>query len=194
MIHLRKLPAPELLRRLVEYRPETGELVWLPRIPEMFKAGRFSALHACRVWNTKNAGRPAFANKRKDGYFSGTLLGELHLAHRVAWAIHFQVSDFGLIGHLDDNGLNNRIQNLFSAERETFSQNCLRRKDSSSGVTGVHWHVNKRWGTPRWVARIQVGNKRIRLGSYDRLEDAAAARRLAEIQYGFGAKHGKGST
>lgn len=188
---IRPLPDPILLRKLIEYRPDTGELIWLPRPPEIFAEGRRGAEHTCAVWNTKNAGKRALGHVHSKRHFAGTLLGQVFLAHRVAWAVHYGVSEFGLIDHRDGNGFNNRIKNLRLASWEMNMQNAQQRRDCSSGVTGVHWHVNKRWGNPHWVARIQCGKRRIFLGSFETLDEAVAVRRLAEERYGFGPVHGR---
>jgi len=188
---IRSLPEPDLLRKLIEYRPETGELIWRPRTPEMFVEGRRAREHVCAAWNTKNAGKPAFNHMHGKHHLAGTLLGAVHLAHRVAWAVHYGVSAFGVIDHIDGDGTNNRITNLRLASKEINQQNAHQRHDCSSGVTGVHWHVNRRWGNPHWVARIQCGKRRIFLGSFETFDEAVAARRAAEKKYGFGPTHGK---
>lgn len=189
---IRQLPDPALLRKLVRYEPDTGKLFWLPRTPEMFAEGRRGRDHVCKGWNTKNAGNEAFAHPHSNGkHLSGGILGQVHLAHRIAWAVHFGVSDFGIIDHRDGDGCNNRITNLRVASRHMNAQNALRRHDCSSGVTGVHRHVDKRWSKPNWTARIQVGSRRIFLGSFQNMEDAIKARRAAEVKYGFGPVHGK---
>ncbi|MDD3797820.1 MAG: HNH endonuclease signature motif containing protein [Novosphingobium sp.] len=189
----RTLPDPSLLRKLVRYEPDTGKLYWLPRSPDMFNVteGRYSRQTACKVWNTKNAGNEAFRNPHRERHFSGSVLGEVHLAHRVAWAIHHGTSEFGLIDHKNGNGLDNRITNLRLANSQLNAQNARRRKDCSSGVTGVHWHIDKRWGRPCWAVRIQVGGRRLFLGTFADLNEAIACRRAAEIKYGFGVAHGK---
>lgn len=50
--------------------------------------------------------------------------------------------------------------------------------ENSSGVRGVNWHR----GTQKWAARIQFQGKQYHLGYFDRIEDAAAARRTAETR------------
>lgn len=62
-----------------------------------------------------------------------------------------------------------------------------RRQLSSSGITGVYWCEE----TNKWRARIQVNGKKIGLGSFARIEDAAAARKAAEVKYVFHANHGR---
>lgn len=192
---IRPLPDTETLRKLVSYEPETGTLTWKARTPDVFRetAGRYSRAVACKTWNTKNAGKPAFNSPHGKFHLAGAIFGEHHLAHRIAWAIHYGLRDFGMIDHINGNGLDNRITNLRLASREINAQNTSRRHDCTSGVTGVHRHIDKRWGTPNWTARIQCGKRRIFLGSFDCLEDAIRARRAAEVRYGFGPAHGKRS-
>jgi hypothetical protein len=55
------------------------------------------------------------------------------------------------------------------------------------GVAGV-WAVRD-----RWRARIGVDGKKIHLGYFATLEDAAAARKAALIEHGFAATHGEAS-
>ena len=55
------------------------------------------------------------------------------------------------------------------------------RKDNTSGTLGVHW--NKR--LEKWIAGIKVDGRQIGLGYFAHLHDAIAARRDAEIKYGF---------
>jgi hypothetical protein len=188
---IRQLPDPAILRKVLRYEPDTGKLFWLPRTPDLFSHARHGQEWACKVWNTKNAGNEALRNPHGKSHYSGNVFGEVHLAHRVAWAIHFGQSDFGMIDHIDGNGRNNQISNLRLASRQINSQNARMRHDCSSGITGVHRHINKRWGLPKWTARIQVGKRRLFLGSFETLEEAKAARRAAELKYGFGPSHGK---
>jgi hypothetical protein len=53
-------------------------------------------------------------------------------------------------------------------------------KKNTSGAVGVHW--NKR--DKRWVAQIRVNNKTLSLGYFKDINDAIAARKAAEIEYG----------
>ena len=189
---VRQLPDPILLRKLIDYDPISGAMVWKPRSPDVFNvtASRYSTAVACKTWNTKNAGKPAFVRLHGLRHLSGTLFGELQLAHRIAWALHYGVRNFGILDHMNGDGRDNRIRNLRLASVEINTQNAFQRDDCSSGVTGVHWHVGK-YGQPSWVARIQCGKKRVFLGQFLVFEDAAQARREAEIRLGFGPVHGK---
>ena len=86
--------------------------------------------------------------------------------------------------HENGNGLDNRKSNLRPL---TYGGNCTNIKTKSnntSGVTGVYWHkVNN-----NWFAVIPVNKRVIRLGSYERFEDACKARWDAEELY-----HGEAS-
>jgi hypothetical protein len=82
--------------------------------------------------------------------------------------------------NLDHENRKRNDNRKFNLRFTTFSQNAsniTRRKDNTSGVTGVTFHQNK------WQARIQVNEKRISLGCYDNKDDAIKARLLGEIKY-----------
>lgn len=59
------------------------------------------------------------------------------------------------------------------------SFNTRKRKDNTSGKTGVYWE--KRRG--RWEASIDRNGETIYLGSYPAFEDAVKAREEAELKY-----------
>ena len=51
-------------------------------------------------------------------------------------------------------------------------------KNNTSGVAGV-----SKTSSGRWRARITVNRKEIRIGTYDTIEEAIAARKDAEVRY-----------
>jgi len=61
------------------------------------------------------------------------------------------------------------------------------RKTNSSGVCGVYWHK----GCGKWYACIHVNYKNKHLGYFVNKEDAIAARKQAEFEYGFHPNHGQ---
>ena len=66
-------------------------------------------------------------------------------------------------------------------------QNFRIRPDNKSGVKGVYWDAKSNG----WVAAIQKDKKRIRLGTFTNLSDAADAIRVArEALHGEFANHG----
>ena len=59
--------------------------------------------------------------------------------------------------------------------------------DRESGVTGVHFSKSRN----KFIAQIKVNRQVHYLGCYNTLEEAAAAaRREAELKYGFHSNHG----
>ncbi len=81
--------------------------------------------------------------------------------------------------HIDRNTLNNRKKNLRETTPLENSHNVSRRKDNTSGVTGVYY--NKEYGF--WCATISVNHKRLWLGCFNEKEDAIKARLEAEVKY-----------
>ena len=81
--------------------------------------------------------------------------------------------------HEDRNELNNRKYNLRSCTAQENSINKGKRKDNTSGITGVS--LNKSRNT--WVAQITVTKKTITIGSFKNKDDAIKARLKAEAEY-----------
>jgi len=81
--------------------------------------------------------------------------------------------------HRDSNGLDCRRSNLRVATKPQNSQNSAKRVDCSSGVKGVSWHKLRR----KWQVHIKAADKRLFLGLFVRLEDAAAAYAAASAKH-----------
>ncbi len=81
------------------------------------------------------------------------------------------------VDHIDGDGLNNRRENLRRCSQQ---QNCANRgpsRNNTSGFKGVSWQKGK------WRVGIKIAYRRIYLGSFDDIGEAArayddAARRL----------------
>ena len=101
------------------------------------------------------------------------------------------MNDFSnkVIDHINHNTLDNRKQNLRIVTRVQNQMNMSKRKDNTSGFTGVHF--NKR--SDKWMATIQVNYKSINLGTFKNKEDAIEARKKAEEKY-FGKESYNNST
>ena len=183
----RRLPSPRVLRRLIDYNPETGELKWKERPVWMFSdAGDGGRKATAAAWNTRFSGKAALAYVGKDPYPRGKLFGNAIKAHRVIWAISFGYWPT-LIDHINGNHADNRLSNLREVTRSENSRNASRRTDNKSGFTGVCWV--ERIGA--WQANIRINGRPKFLGNFANIDEAVAARKAAELQYGYHPNHGR---
>jgi hypothetical protein len=81
--------------------------------------------------------------------------------------------------HINRNKLDNRKNNLRTADRSQNAANHNAHKNNITGVCGVNWYgiIGK------YRAFIVRNKKRISLGYFINLEDAVAARKKGEIMY-----------
>lgn len=174
---------PEELRQLLDYDPETGEFSWA----EPTQAWFASRAH-WEAYQLKKANSPPLSAEHSQGYKIGRVGGRMVLAHRAAWAYHFGAWPTENIDHINQDRTDNRISNLRDVPQSENAKNQRRRSNNTSGVTGVYW-VSKR---KKWAAAISLpGGKCVALGRYVTLEEAAAARKAAEVKYGFHENHGR---
>lgn len=166
------------LRKRLAYSPETGALVW--------RSKAITTPHDL-MWNTRFAGKPAFASVRPDGYLEGHVDGTKYQAHRVAFCIHHGKWPDGAIDHLNGHRADNSAGNIRDTDIEGNNCNRRRSKNNASGQTGVYWNAEKL----RYEAQIERGGKRHRLGYFETLEAAVNARKTAESQMGFSHRHGE---
>lgn len=81
------------------------------------------------------------------------------------------------VDHINLNPLDNRKENLRVATHGQNMFNKPLRRDSSSGVKGVQRHGNK------WRSTIGFGGKKLRLGSFDNIQDAVNAYNQAALKH-----------
>lgn len=180
------LPPQTVLDQLFAYEPETGKFFWKERPPSMFRDGKQSAQHNAAIWNAKNAGSEAFTTKLPGGYCYTTVHRQKVFAHRVAWKLAYG-DEPTTIDHINGDPSDNRIANLRAASSVDNGRNMQRSKANNSGVTGVSWDQRR----ARWYARIHVEYRGIFLGYFDTFDEAVAARKAAEVHYGFHPNHGR---
>lgn len=161
----------EKFNSVLIYQAETGRLMW-----------------RCDLGRNKTAGREAGAVRvaKHTFYRCLSLHKKDYLAHRVVWLLSTGTWPANDIDHIDGDGLNNRFTNLRDVVDSENCKNARQRRDNTSGITGVHW--NKR--TLKWHAAIGVDGKSRHIGVFDKIEDAAAARKAANEQFGFSERHG----
>lgn len=180
------LPSPELLRQLLRYDPETGKLFWRTRGVEYFKSGFHGIEAHCASWNTKYAGREAGSANTSRGQIAVALVGTKVLAHRAIWAMCYSEWP-AIIDHIDGDPGNNRLSNLRNVTQQENMRNMAMLACNTSGHTGVAWMRHR----SKWRAFISVDDRQIHLGSFRIKQDAIAARKAAEREYGFHPNHGR---
>lgn len=135
------------------------------------------------------AGKEAFISRKPNGYIYARLMGRAIYAHRAAWAISYGEWPKGDIDHINGDRADNRIANLRDVSRQENMRNAKRNRANRSGVVGVTWCRAAR----KWQAQIGISGKCKYLGIFSSRDDAVAARRAAERQYGFHENHGRAS-
>lgn len=168
------LPSIDYLRQRLRYEPETGKLYW--KAHESHPRG----------WNSRWAGREAFTAVRNTGYKHGRLDGVAYQAHRVVWALVHGEWPGDQIDHIDHDPTNNRIANLRLVQHQANQRNASICKNNTSGVMGVSWYK----AGSKWTAYIMVDGVKHHLGYFRAFDDAVAARRAAEREFGFHPNHG----
>ena len=87
---------------------------------------------------------------------------------RMTWEI---MGKKGLFDHKDRNRLNNQKGNLRLADKSKNAMNVSLRSTNTSGFKGVHFDKI----TKRWRVEIRHTNRRIRLGRFSDIREAALA-------------------
>ncbi len=167
----------ELVRELLDYNPDTGVLTWRRRALHWFATDR-----AYAIWNTRFAGAPAGGAKNATGYKEVRIFYRCFLAHRVMWLWMTGEWPPGEIDHIDHDRANNAWLNLRAVSTAENLKNASRRRDNTSGVTGVCWHAN----VGKWMVRVG----RTYIGVYASFDEAVAARLAEQDARGFHANHG----
>lgn len=174
----------EELRMLLDYDPETGVVRWKRRERSMFPSDR-----SFNTYNTRFAGRRAgslWTDYRGYQCRMIFIMGKTRKEHRIIWA-WMQGDPVPVeIDHINQDATDNRWKNLRGSSRINNVRNTSKRKDNSSGVTGVSWCKRSR----KWLARCSLNGKNKHLGYFSDLDVAAMEAMEFRLDNGFYASHG----
>lgn len=139
-----------------------------------FSVGEHGQIYwVCDASTKIRAGRKAGTQSHKGGRIYVKFRGKSIAAHRLVWMLAYGKWPDGLIDHINGDPSDNRLENLRDANASTNSQNRRgAQKNSHCGLLGVSKHN----ATPRpYRARLQVGDRVIRIGGFATAEAAHAA-------------------
>lgn len=156
----------ETVRYFLRYNPETGAFI-----------------RRCGRGNGTIAG----TLRKKQGYINISLLTKQYPAHRLAWVYMTGLMPIGVIDHINGKRDDNRWENLRDVSHPENCRNATLKKNSTSGVTGVHWDKHFK----KWTAYINVQGTRKNLGYFSDFVIAVQARLKAEHKYGYHTNHGR---
>ena len=158
----------EELKARLSYNKVSGVFTWLKRRVNRGCSGTV-------------AGGPAGI-----GYRRIMVNGTNHKEHRLAWLFCYGELPV-VIDHINGKRSDNRIVNLRSVSPIDNQRNMKVYSTNTSGVVGVRMDAQK----GMWHSRINVKSKSVHLGFFKDKCNAIAARKEAEIKYGFHKNHGR---
>lgn len=171
----------DVVKRFVDYNPETGVFTWLLRQRESFPTKR-----SWSTWNARFAGK-AVGAADKHGYLHTTINYIPIKLHRLAFLCMLGRLPDGEVDHINGITNDNRWVNLRDVSHAENGRNTKRPSDNSSGVVGVSWSSRDQ----RWMSSITKDGETISLGYFKDFDQAVAARRSAEAALRFHPNHGR---
>ena len=178
------LPPLEVLKKYLDYNPDTGILTWKKVSNRRIKIGQEAG----------SAPPPNSPSRGGRCYRQFSFKGRNYYNHRVAYYMYHGVDPsekHKQVDHINGNKLDNRIKNLRLATNQENQWNISSlQRNNTSGKTGVTWYARCK----KWVAQIEVRDNQKRkgynLGYYTKKEDAIQARIEAEKKYFGDFRHG----
>ena len=179
----------EILIKLLRADFDAGNLYWLPRTVDMLSDKGNGKTANMNTFNAKSANKEAFTAS-KCFYRIGRIFGKNFKRSRVIFALYHGKWPENDIDHINQIRDDDRIVNLREVTHQENMRNIPMLSTNTSGVTGVGWYKP----SGKWKAQIQNSGKGIYLGYFRDKQDAIAARKEAEIEYGFHKNHGQPKT
>ena len=172
-----------IVKEFLHYDPISGQFTWNNRNRKWFKSAR-----DYKAWNTRYSGKVTGTKRKCNGkmYMTIGIFSKNYYVHRLAFLYMTGVIPIDQVDHIDGNGLNNLWSNLRRVSNQGNAKNMKLPSDNQSGVIGVSWCNTRK----QWRSTIVVNRKQIHLIITDNYDEAVAARKAAEIEYGFHCNHG----
>ena len=121
------------------------------------------------------------------GYRIVQVKNKKHLIHRLVWVMFNQPIENGLeIDHINGDTMDNRIENLRCVERLINMRNRNKRKDNSSGVTGVCWDSESK----KWLVQVTDIDGKRRKWRFDDIDKAEEKANTFRASNGYTERHG----
>jgi hypothetical protein len=168
-----ELPPIEHLKTLLDYNPETGQLIWRSR-PFTSKANG--------IFNVKHAGKEAGALESW-GYRQIRIDGRLTMAHRIIWKMMTGKNPPEQLDHINGDVSDNRWSNLRDATAEQNAWNRRINRNNTSGYPCIYPMYTKRATSKKFRVTLRSRHQKIHVGDFCTLEEAKAAYEAAFDRY-----------
>jgi len=153
---------------LFSYSPEKGDLIRKPGGRGVKSGSKVGSLSS-------------------HGYIFVYAFGKYRKAHSIIWEMHNGPIPEGMeIDHINNCRSDNRIENLRLVTHAQNMKKLNKYRSNTSGVTGVSFHKQ----SGKWQAIIRHEGKKVFLGLFTTIEQAANARKSAERLYSYDTSHG----
>ncbi len=149
------------LKELFDYDPETGIVTRRITVGSRAKKGA------------------VVGSDDGNGYLQVWIDGKKYRLHRVIWFWVYGAWPEDEVDHRDLKRANNRLKNLVPLTHMQNMHNGPKRCTNTSGYVGVSRTPNGN----SWIARITVGYKNLNLGTFENIDQAAAAYSAARCIY-----------